>query len=92
MDTTTGTAAVAVAIATAAMGIAAAAVAEAALETAITLLPLMVGSAAWMAPRHRPQLRPLRAKSEAVAVPAADRVNSCGCAGVGTTRLGVKRH
>jgi len=26
-----------------------------------------------------------------VAVPAADRVNCCGCAGVGTTRLGVRR-
>jgi len=92
VDTTTGTSPVAVAIAAAALSIAAAAVAAAALDTAITLLPLMVASAAWMAPSHRPQLRPFRAKSEAVALPAADRMNSCGCAGVGTTRLRVKRH
>ena len=54
VDTTTGTSAEAVATSAATMGIAAAAVAVATLDSAITILPLMVASAAWMAPRHPP--------------------------------------
>jgi len=54
LDTTTGTSAESVAIAAAAVGIAADAVAAANLDTAITIQPLMVASAAWMAPRHPP--------------------------------------
>ena len=54
LDTTTGASAEAVAIAAAAVGIAAADVAEATLDTAITIQPLMVASAAWMAPLHPP--------------------------------------
>jgi len=52
--TTTGTSSEAVAIAAAAVGIAAAAVAAATLNTTFTIQPLMVASAAWMAPRHPP--------------------------------------
>jgi len=52
VDTTTGTSAEAVAIAAATVGAAAAAVAAATLDTVITIQPLMVASAAWMAPRQ----------------------------------------
>jgi len=52
--TTTGTSAEALAIEAAAVGIAAATVAAATFDTAISVQPLMVASAAWMAPRHPP--------------------------------------
>jgi len=54
VDTTTVTSVEAVAIAAATVGIAAAAVAAATFDTAITIQPFMVASAAWMAPRNPP--------------------------------------
>jgi len=54
LETTTGTSAEAAAIAAATVGTAAAAVAAATLDTAITIQPLKVASAAWMTPRQSP--------------------------------------